>query len=803
MLKNNLRIALRNLWKNKSLTFINIFGLAAGMACSLLIFLFVRDELSYDRFNAGSDQIYRVVKDFVNDDGSRLPDATTPAALAPAIQRAIPEVEHVTRVFPGWGDKFMMTYGDRQFVEDRLFRADSSFFDVFSIPFLQGKPASAFTQLNSILLTESMAKKYFGNADPMGKVIHSDVLGEMMVSGVLRDIPANAHFHFDFLISVRKFSGSVDDRWGWYNFYTYIKLKPHTQIATVDPKIQALYKKNNPEGKNLFYSQPLDAIHLDSDLKWEIEPNSNRLYTYVFTIIGVFVILIGCINYVNLATAKSAMRAKEIGVRKVSGAFKGSLIKQFLTESVLTVFCAFLFALLLAQLLLAPVNELTQKQLSMSSLASPGMLLIILATIVMIGLAAGIYPAWYLSSFKPALVLKGISASERNIFHLRKILVVSQFTISVGLIIGTLIVIQQIHFIQRAKLGLNKDQVMIVSDAERLSRGDRESILNNLKAIPGVRDAATANGLIGGLNWTTEMKLKGSKNGQLVNFLGISHRFLNVLGIQIKEGRNFSILFPSDSLSLGIPGTRERFAGGVILNEKAVHDLGIPDPVIGQMVSWTENRDTTWYLKVVGVAHDFHFASFKSEIKPFAFVIGNYWQNNYTVKLSSTDIKGTIGSIEKLWKKYAPDRPFQYSFLDETFAGLYKSEERFNTVFLYITILAIVIACMGLFGLTAFMVDRRTKEIGIRKVVGASVSNIVALLSKDFVALVLTAFVLACPVAWFCMNRWLQNFVYRIHINAWVFVAAGGMAICIALATISFQAIKAAMANPVRSLRSE
>ena len=365
MLKNYFKIAARNLWKNKSLSFINIFGLASGMACSLLIFLYVTNELSYDKFNTDADRVYRVVKDFVNDDGSKLPDATTPPAVAPAIQKEIPGIEHVTRVFPGWGANFLFTYKDKHLYEQKLYRVDSSFFSVFTFPFIKGNAKDALKDPNSIVLTQSSAKKYFGNEDPMGKVLHEDRLGDLKITGVVKDVPQNAHFHFDFLISIRKFAGNIDGNWGFYNFYTYIKLKPNVDIKSIEPKIQAIYKRNDNDATNIFYTQPLTGIHLDSDLKWELEPNGERLYVYVFAIVGLLIILIAAINYINLVTARSSLRAKEIGIRKVSGAYKTSLIKQFLLESVITCLLASVIALILAQLLLPVVNTITQKQLSL------------------------------------------------------------------------------------------------------------------------------------------------------------------------------------------------------------------------------------------------------------------------------------------------------------------------------------------------------------------------------------------------------------------------------------------------------
>lgn len=803
MIKNYFKIAVRNLVRHKGVSFINIFGLAVGMACCLLIMLYVKDEISYDRYHKNADRIYRLVKDFINDDGTKLPDATTPPALAMAIQKEIPEVESVTRVFPGWGRKYLFQYADKRFLEEKLYRIDSSFFDVFTFPFVKGDAKSSLKELNSVLLTETSATKYFGYDDPMGKVLRTD-LGDLMVTGVLKDVPSNSHFHFDFLVSVRKIGGAIDANWGFYNFYTYVKLKPNTAIAGVVPKIQALYKKNQTEGTNIFYVQPLSSIHLQSNLKWELEPNSDKLYVYVFSIIALFVILIACINYINLTTARSSLRAKEIGVRKVSGAVRSLLVKQFLLESVFTSLIALTIALILAFITLPLVNQLTQKQLSLFSSANSSMLIVSLLAAALIGLTAGIYPAIYLSSFKPVLVLKGFRIPGYGVFSLRKALVVFQFTISVVMIAGTLIVIRQVNYVQNKKMGLNKDQVMIIQGAGELrSTAGYEGFKNELTEMPGVKSLAGADGVIGGQNWTNSIRAKGSQNAQLVNFLTVGYDFLDVMGIEVKEGRGFSKQFPADTLQEGERGTVERQSGSIIFNETAVKQLGIAEPAIGKQIVWGEDEDTTYNLTVVGVVRDFHFTSLRDEIKPFAFVSEPPREGLLTVKLETTNLQNNIAQIEKKWDKFSPNRPFQYSFLDETFSRLYQSEERFKKIFLYITALAIIIACLGLFGLAAFVTEQRIKEIGIRKVLGASVSNITTLLSKDFLKLVLIAVIIASPVAWWVMNKWLQDFAYRINVGWWIFIVAGITALLIALFTVSTHAIKAAMTNPIKNLRTE
>jgi putative ABC transport system permease protein len=802
MIKNYFKMALRSLLKQKGFSFINIFGLATGMACSLLIFLFVKDETSYDRFHHDAGQIYRVVKDFVNDDGSRLPDATTPPALAPAMQKDIPEVAITTRVFPGWGANFLVKYGNKKINEDKLYRVDSSFFDVFTFPFVHGNARDAFKEVQSIVLTESSAKRYFGNDNPLGKTLQIDRLGNLMVTGVVKDVPNASHFHFDFLISTRKFGGNIDADWGFYNFYTYVKLKPNSDITAFTKKVQEVYKKNNTDPTNIFYVQPLTDIHLTSNLKWELEPNSDKLYVYVFTIIGIFILLIAGINYVNLTTAKASVRAKEIGVRKVTGALRATLIAQFLVESVITCLLAAVLAVIFAQLLLPVANALTLKQLTV--IGNPGVLGYMSMGVLLLGIIAGFFPAIYLSSFKPIAVLKGLKISEKGTLSLRKTLVVVQFTISTVLIIGVLIISQQMHYLQSAKLGLNKEQVMIVKNAGAMSAADRNAFQNTVLRDQEVKKIATSDGVVGGLNWTNSMSVKGSQNSQLVNFLNVSYDFLDVLGIEMKEGRGFSSQFPADTLSNGIPaGPLEQNVGSIILNETAVTDLQITAPVIGKQLLWGNDADTMYYVTIVGVAKDFHFTSLRNEIKPFAFVNNPRRADNFTIKLSTENVKSSLAQIENTWKKFMAERDFEYYFLDETYAKLYQSEERFQKVFISLVILGIIIACLGLLGLATFSAQQRVKEIGVRKVLGASVPHVVGLLSKDFLKLVFIALVLAIPVAWWLMNEWLKDFAYRVHIEWWIFLVAAIIATIIAFVTISTQAIKAAISNPVKSLRTE
>ncbi|MEO6584087.1 MAG: FtsX-like permease family protein, partial [Ferruginibacter sp.] len=749
------------------------------------------------------ERIYRVVKDFVNEDGSKLPDATTPPALSVAMQKDIPEIESTVRIFSNWGRKYLIKYGDKIFYEEGVYRADSSIFNVFNFPFIKGNAASAFKQIKSIVFTESVAKKYFGNEDPIGKTIDIDEMGPREVTGVIKDVPENSHFKFDFLISTRTIGGgNIDQNWGFYNFYTYIKLKPNTNIASVEPKIIALFKKNQPDNKNVYYTQALTDIHLRSNLKWELKPNSDKIYIYVFGTIALFVIIIASINYVNLVTAKSSLRAKEVGVRKVVGASRQSLISQFLVESVLTVFLASVLAIGVAALILPAFNHFTQKDLSIFSANIQLVWLTILGFTLLIGFIAGLYPAFYLSGFRPAFVLKGINNSGNNTITLRKVLVVLQFVISVVLIVGSLIINRQLNFMQSAKLGFNKEQVVVVNNLQQSTNS--EAVKNALIQMPGVKKVAAADGMIGGQNWTNSFRLRGSENGQLVNFLSVGNDFLDVLGINIKEGRGFTAQYAADTLNNGIPGgPLNQVIGSVILNEKAVKDLGVPSPSVGQQLVWSTDADTTYYVNIVGVVKDFHFTSLRNEIKPFAFVKSNNRVNSLAIKMDAGDTRTTLAQMQNKWQSMFADSPFDYYFLDESIDKLYRSEKNFKDLFFYFTVIALIIACLGLFALAAFTAEQRKKEIGIRKVLGATVSNVVAMLSMQFLKLVVIAAVIAFPLAWYIMNKWLLDFTYRINISWWFFVAGGLGAIIIALLTISFQAIKAAISNPVESLRSD
>lgn len=802
MFKNYLLIAFRKLWKNKGLSFINIFGLATGMACTLMIFLFVQDELKYDRHHADADRVYRVVKDFINDDGSRIPDATTPGPLAGAMQEEMPEVESVTRLHPDWGGTNILEYGDKKFTESKVWRVDSSFLDIFSITFVKGHAKTALNDLTSVVLTETTAHRYFGNEDPIGKVMKMDGREDITVTGVIRDVPPQSHIHYNFLMSYRRLPQNAHTNWGSYNYYTYVKVKPGTNIKAFEKKIQDVHDRNSSEHFSQFYTQPLLDIHLTSHLKWELEPNGDKLYVYIFSVIGIFILVIAAINYINLSTARSSLRAKETGIRKVSGAHRTSLVFQFLMESVILCSISALLALAIAWLVTPVVNELTQKQLQIIS--NPIVLMYLFGVTILIGMIAGLLPALYLSSFRPVAALKGLRLTEGGALTLRKSLVVVQFTISIALIISTLIIVQQIDYLQTARLGFDKDQVVVLRNARGLSRADQSSFLNSVKQLSGVQDAATAGGILGQGFSTSRLRAVGSEQEQQLNFGSVGFGYMDVTGIEMAEGHGFTNEFPADTMNNGIlGGPMHQRLGGIVINERAVKEFGLGSPAVGKRLEWATDGDTLYYVEVVGVAKDFHFTSLRNEIKPFGFIMNPGRQSNFTIRLSKGDIPSTIAQLEELWKRSFPERTFEYTFLSESFAKMYIAEGRFQKVFISLVVLGIIIACLGLFALASFSAEQRIKEIGIRKVLGASVLHVMTLLSKDFLRLVAISIVLAIPVAAYAMKGWLQGFAYHVSMEWWIFVVSAVIALVIAMLTISTQAFKAAVVNPTKSLRSE
>jgi len=778
MLKNYFKIILRNSKKFKTYTFINISGLAVGMAVFILILLYVQHHLKYDRFHQKADQIYRVDMEFPLEADSK--SAITSMVIAPKLHDIFPEFQKITRL-RDYG-KVTVSYSDKKFNENRFFLADTTIFDIFSFEFVQGNPTNALINPQSIVITESTAKKYFGDADPIGKTLLVENKDIFQVSAVIKDLPSQSHFHLDFLAPI-SILGEIQNPWG-HSGYTYVLLPKNFSLAELHEKFdKALTIDNLGWGINgmKFRLQPITCIHLYSHKTGEIEGNTDVRYLYIFSTIALLILLIGCMNFMNMATARSAHRNKEVGIRKVFGSYRFQLMGQFLSESILTSFVALLLALILVELLLPFFNALVQTEIQFDLLHDKHLLAGCIIIAFIVGLLSGSYPGIYLSAFQPIQIFKGISRSGYGAARLRKILVVIQFTITISLIIATIVVQNQLIYVRHKKLGFQKENIISIPIRDGSLRKQYQSFKNELKQIPGIVNVSTANATpySGGL--LTIIKEKRFQ------FKLVDYDYITTMGLELVKGRNFSEMNSTDSLAF-------------ILNESAVKWFGWEDPI---------GREFKGALKkegkgtVIGVVRDFHDNSLHQSIEPLAFEIFPKHFNRFFVKIRPEDVTATLNSIEKKWQKFDPQHPFEYSFMDEDYDKLYHSDQQMGNIFKYFSLLAIIIACQGLFGLAAYIAEQRTREIGIRKVVGASVLNIVSLLSGEFIKLVLFANIIALPIAYFAMNKWLQDFAYRINITWWIFLLAGTVALTMTLITVSFQSIKAAVANPVESLRYE
>jgi putative ABC transport system permease protein len=815
MFKNYLLVAFRNLRKQKFYAFLNIAGLALGVTCCLLMGLYVLDELGYDRFHGKADQIYRINSD-IKFGGTEQKLAVTSDPMGPTMVKDYPQVLASVRFREQGG--VLVKKGEQYIKENRVIYADSSLFDVFTLPLVAGNPQKALAAPNSVVLTESMARKYFGNsvsqpAQALGQVLRFDNEQDYKVTGVMKDMPANSHFRFDFFLSMQSLAESRQNNWVSHNFNTYLLLRKDAHPQEVEARFEELIEKYmGPQvkqlmninsisefrkaGNNIRYSLiPLIRIHLHSDRVAELAPNGNVQYVYIFAAIALFILLIACINFMNLSTARSASRAKEVGVRKVMGSLRSNLIGQFLTESVVMSLIAFGLATAGAFLLLPYFNQLAVKEMTFPLFSSPWMLPLLLFFALVVGLLAGSYPAFFLSAFQPISVLKGNLSRGTKSGWLRSSLVVFQFATSVILIIGTIVIYYQLDYIRNTKLGFDKEQVLIVNDGSAL--GERvQAFRNEVLRLPEVINS-TATGYLPVPSWRNDMPyfpegvIQPEKAVSMQSWR-VDHDYIRTLGMEMLKGRDFSREFATDS-------------SAVIINETAAKVFGYTDPVGKKIWTYTdfnsgEKKMATY--TVVGVVKNFHFESLRQNIGALCMVLG---RNNGSVsfRLKTGDVSKVVGAIEAQWKKNAPGQPFSYTFLNEEFDAMYRSEQRVGQIAISFSVLAIVIACLGLFGLAAFTAEQRTKEIGIRKVLGADVGNIVAMLSRDFLKLVLISNLIAWPLAWWAMSRWLQDFAYRIDLSWWVFALAGLIALFIALFTISFQALKAALANPIKSLRTE
>ncbi len=815
MIRNYFKTALRNLGKHKFYALINIFGLSVGVAVCIIIALFVVNELSYDRHHEHAHRIYRIKSEIIFG-GNHMNMLFTPAPLAAALQEEFPEVAAAVH-FRQHGS-YLVKRETENMKEQNVVWAGKEFFNIFTAPLLEGNPEGILDAPNTMAVSERTAKKFFPGENALGQTLILDNQSNFKITGVYENMPANSHFDFDFILAAEGLPEAKETFWLSNNFQTYLLLhegadagalnaKLPQMVAThIEPQliqvIDVTLDKFNESGNKIEYSlQPLSDVHLKSNLTGEFKPGFSMTYVYMFVAIALFILLIACINFMNLSTARSANRAKEVGVRKVMGSGRLHLIRQFLAESTLLSVLAFLIAIGIAWLLLPLFNGLAGRNLSIpfSSVSFYGILMI---GAVLTGLLAGIYPAFFLSAFKPVSVLKGqVSLGMRSGF-VRSSLVVFQFTVSIILIIATIAVFSQLNYIQNKKIGFNKDQVIMVEDAYTL--GDQRLAYKNEILNHGMIVSGTFSGYLPVSDtWRSDNPwwVEGRDPSQQENMVSlqnwsVDHDYITTLGMTMKEGRDFSLDFPSDS-------------SAVILNETAVRSFNFDGDPIGKRIATFggENRefdrDNLEILTVIGIVDNFHFESLKADIGPVMLFLSSRPQGFISFRFQSADTKAVVGLLESKWREMAPGQPFTYSFLDDSFGRMYAAETRLGKVFAVFAGFAIVIACLGLFALAAFMAEQRTKEIGIRKVLGATVSGIVGLLSKDFVKLLLIAIAIASPLAWWAMNRWLEDFAYRIEIQWWMFAMAGLSAVAIALLTVSYQAIRAAIANPVDSLRDE
>jgi putative ABC transport system permease protein len=794
MLKNYFKIALRSLWRHKAFSIINILGLAVGMTACFLIFLYVRLETSYDNFHSKADRIYRVVGD-VKTPTETIENGVTIAPLYVYMKKDFPEVEEAVRVT--YADELFRN-GDLKIHETGVTFADSTFFKIFDFPLLEGNKNTALTAPMSVILSESAEKKYFGNENAMGKPLQVGGDGvQATVTGIMKDFPENSQIKADVLVSISSFRQlyghpTSDDEWTNHGYYTYLLLRPHTDAKALAAKFPAFQELHHGEQarklqmQDYLFLERLRDVYLRSTRGGFV--TGSIVNVYIFSVIGIFILLIACVNFINLTTARSAERAKEVGIRKVVGAVKFQLTRQFIGESIIISVLAFVISIMLCYALLPLFNQLAGKTISQNIFSHPTDVLMLFGLSLGVGVLAGFYPSLVLSSFKPVVVLKGRFTTGTRGLLLRKGLVVFQFTISILLIVGTMVVYTQLNYMRRQDLGFAKEQMMVINtDWDK----NKDAFKESLAGIPGVLASTYSNG-VPGANHNSAYTQVQNRTGEMqkTNLDGyfVDYDFIPVYKLKLVAGRAFSKQFGTDTTQ------------AMILNESAVRSLGYTSPkdAIGRKFDQWGRQG-----QIIGVLKDFHYESLQQNIKPFTMRMEKWGYGVISVKLSTANIQETINAIEKKWAAIIPNRPFEFSFIDEIFDKHYRAENKFGNLFFNFAVLAIFISCLGLLGLASYSTIQRTREIGVRKVLGASVTNIVRLLSVDFIKLVLIALVIATPLGILGMNKWLQDFAYHIHIGWWIFALAGLASLLIAFFTISFQAFRAAISNPVNSLRSE
>jgi len=798
MLGHSLKSAIRNINRHKGFSFINLAGLAMGFTACLLIGLFVRDEKQYDKFVPAAENVYRVYQKTEGEVNTII--ATAPPAFATALIQNFPEVETALRVV-NIKSKELFEVAGKKFYEEGGFIADSNFFHIFPLRFRYGSPVKVLNDPTSIILSGDMATRYFGSVNPVGKDIRMGD-SQFRITGVLEN-SEKFHLPINYLISLKAINYPADlmQSWQWYPFQTYVKLKEKTNVRLMEAKFQRYTRPflKGDGGTNVSYFQPLDEIHLhSSDFTYDMSLRGNITYVNALTIIAVFILLIACFNFVNLATAKSLQRAKEVGVRKTIGAGRKQLMGQFISETILYAVISMALAIALTLALLPALNRFTEKEMVFDLFTNPLFALSILALTLATGLLAGFYPALVLSRFQPVRVLKGalVVSSPGRIPWLRHGLVVIQFSLSILLIIGAIVVIRQVSYLHNKDLGFQKEQILFFPiRGENLAK-NYASFKTELQKSAGVSAVSVGYGFPGdmfgdGLMTVKEKpELKPTRATQLM----VDEDYIKTLGLSLLAGRNFSKDIPGD-------------VSAYIINETAVRDLGLgtPQNALGKTLSWPTWRkpDSLKTGQVIGVVKDFHYKSLHEVVEPAVMHIYPQAYSKVAVKLSGHQIENEIAQIQTVWNKYSPDYPIEYNFLDESFEKMYKGEDKLKTLLSLFTAVTVFIACLGLLGLAAYAAERRRKELGIRKVLGASAEGLVVLLSKDFVVLVLLSLLVASPVAWYLMNKWLETFSYRIDISWWIFAVAALLAVALALLSVCFQAMKAALSNPVKNLRIE
>ncbi|WP_161888030.1 ABC transporter permease [Pontibacter russatus] len=806
MYRNYFKTAYRHLLRHRGFTFINISGLALGITACLLIGLFVYDELQYDKFLPEGDRVYRVYNDKSAEEAGEIL-AVVPPMFGTSLEQSVPETETVTRILMLQFDaKNLVDYGEKSIYEIGRFYVDPTFFEVFQLPFIYGSPEKALDDPSSIVISDAFSERVFGDVNPVGKEVSVNKL-PYIVRGVFS---TSERFHLPVNFILPMAAAELDAErmksWSWQQFYTYVKLREWADPQAAQAKLRDIVKKQIDPDRNVPYQyrpflQPLHEVYLySSAFKYNRFNQGNITYVKALSTIAVFILLIACFNFVNLATAKSTQRAKEVGVRKAVGASRGQLMLQFLGETVLLTLVSVVFAAALASLLLPSLNAFTGKGMTFNVFTHPSLLLLLLGLTLLVGILAGLYPALVLSGFRPVKVLKSavvIDSSIGKIQWLRHGLIVVQFALSIFLIICAMIVYRQVSYLHNKDLGFNKDQIMFFQMRGENMFENYETFKNELKKGPGIQEVSIGYGFPG--DATAGDRVIVPKGGEQVHhgvtLLMVDFDYLGTLDMKVVAGRPFSKEFKTDADQ------------AYIINETAVRELGYgtPEKALGQPLLWPtwDNQDSLREGKIIGVVQDFHVASLYDKVEPTVLQIYPGANVKVAVKIGSGNLAASIAHVKEVWDKFSPDYPIEYIFMDDNFQKMYEAEDKLKSLLTIFTGIAIFVACMGLFGLAAYAAERRKKEIGIRKVMGAETSSIVALLSRDFLKLVVVAALIAFPLAWYAMRQWLQDFAYRIDIPVWVFIVAGMVAALLAFLTISYQAIRAATANPVMNLRME